>query len=46
MNIIALEHNQETTTEIGPNTVFHEGDSIVVIGKRDNIHDLEVFLDS
>lgn len=46
VNIIALEHNQETTTEIGPNTVFHEGDSIVVIGKQDNIHDLEVFLDS
>ncbi len=46
VNIIALEHGQTTTIEIGPNTVFHEGDSMVVVGNRDNIHRLEAFLSS
>lgn len=44
LNIIALEHNGETTTEITPNCVLHQEDNIVVIGQRNNIKKLEAFL--
>ena len=44
LNIIALEHNGETTTEISPDFVLSKGDNIVVIGKRENIAKLENFL--
>lgn len=44
LNIIALEHNGETTTEIAPECVLYQGDNIVVIGQRDNIKKLENFL--
>ncbi len=44
LNIIALEHNGETTTEISPDFILSKGDIIVVIGKRENITKLENFL--
>ena len=44
LNIIALEHNGETTTEIAPDCVLYQGDNIVVIGQRDNIKKFENFL--
>ncbi len=44
LNIIALEHNGETTTEIASDCVLHQDDNIVVIGKRDNIKKLENYL--
>lgn len=44
LNIIALEHKGETTTEISPECVLNLGDDIVVIGKRDSIKKLELFL--
>lgn len=46
VNIIALEHANGggTTIEISPQTLLEEGDSLVVVGGRDNIHRLELFL--
>ncbi|MBP1757068.1 MAG: potassium transporter TrkA [Firmicutes bacterium] len=44
LNIIALEHNGETTTEIAPDCLLYQGDNIVVIGQRNNIKKLESFL--
>jgi trk system potassium uptake protein TrkA len=44
LNIIALEHSGETTTEIAPECVLQVEDSIVVIGQKNNIKKLEVFL--
>ncbi len=44
LNIIALEHSGETTTEIAPDFILNKGDNIVVIGKRENIAKLENFL--
>ena len=44
LNIIALEHNGETSTEITPDVILNEHDYIVVVGTRDNIKKLEVFL--
>jgi trk system potassium uptake protein TrkA len=44
LNIIALERNGETTTEINPDCVLQPNDSIVVIGQRNNIKKLETFL--
>lgn len=44
LNIIALEHNGETTTEIAPDCMLSQNDNIVVIGQRDNIKKLESFL--
>lgn len=44
LNIIALERNGETTTEISPDTVLSEDDQIVVIGKRENMKKLQALL--
>lgn len=44
LNIIALEHNGETTTDITPDSILHQEDNIVVIGQRDNIKRLENYL--
>ncbi|HWT75262.1 MAG TPA: TrkA family potassium uptake protein [Mobilitalea sp.] len=44
LNIIALEQNGVTTTEISPGTVLHTSDNIVVIGQPSNIKKLEIFL--
>jgi trk system potassium uptake protein TrkA len=44
LNIIALEHKGETTTEISPECVLQVDDNIVVIGQRINIKKLEAFI--
>jgi trk system potassium uptake protein len=44
LNIIALEHNGETTTEINPDCILWPEDNIVVVGQRGNIKKLEAFL--
>jgi trk system potassium uptake protein len=44
LNIIALEHNGETTTEVDPECVLAAEDNIVVIGQKANIRRLEAFL--
>lgn len=44
LNIIALEHEGKTTTEISPDLVLTKDDNIVVIGQRENIKKLEVYL--
>lgn len=44
LNIIALEQNGETTTEISPDSVLQAEDNIVVIGQRNNIKKLEAYL--
>lgn len=44
LNIIAIEHNGKTTTDITPELKLYEEDVIVVVGKRDNIRSFEQFL--
>lgn len=44
LNIIALEHNGETSTDITPEAILGENDYIVVVGARDNIKKLEAYL--
>ena len=44
LNIIALEQNGKTTTEITPDNILKENDKMVVVGKRNNIKKLETFL--
>lgn len=44
LNIIALEQNGKTTTEITPDNILKENDKMVVVGKRNNIKKLEAFL--
>jgi trk system potassium uptake protein TrkA len=44
LNIIALEHDGRTTTEITPELILKENDKMVVVGKIENIKKFEVFL--
>lgn len=44
LNIIAVKHNGEINTEIEPSLVLHEGDVMVVVGKRVNIKQFEQYL--
>ena len=44
LNIIALEQDGNTTTEITPDIVLRVNDKIVVVGKRVNIKKFEEFL--
>jgi len=44
LNIIALEHNGDTTTDITPDCMLYENDNIVVVGKKDNIKKLQAGL--
>jgi len=44
LNIIALEHDGNTSTEISPNNVLKVHDRIVVVGKRENIKKFDTFL--
>ena len=37
INIIAIGHNKAITTDIRPDCVLNQGDTLVVIGNRDNI---------
>jgi len=44
LNIIALEHDGNTSTEISPDNVLKIHDRIVVVGKRENIKKFDTFL--
>ena len=44
LNIIAMEHNGNATSEITPDLVFHENDKIVVVGDRENINKFELYM--
>lgn len=44
LSVIAIEHDQTTTTAIDPHYVFVDGDIIVVIGKNEKIKQLQTFL--
>ncbi|MBH1940490.1 TrkA family potassium uptake protein [Mobilitalea sibirica] len=44
LNIIAVEHNHKTTTDITPELVLYENDVMVVVGKRDHIQKFENYL--
>jgi trk system potassium uptake protein len=44
LNIIAVEHDNKTITEITPELVLYENDVMVVVGKKDHIQRFETFL--
>lgn len=44
LNLIAIKHDDEVTTEIGPDTPVFSGDTVVVCGKRRNITKFEAKL--
>lgn len=44
LNIIALEHEKKTTTNITADLVLYENDIIVVVGKKEHIERFEKFL--
>jgi Trk K+ transport system NAD-binding subunit len=44
--VIALRHGDEMTTDIRPTTKLITGDTITVIGKKENIAKLEEYLGS
>lgn len=46
LNIIALEHNKKTITDISPELVLHEDDIAVVVGKKEHIKKFENYLTS
>ncbi|MDD6984553.1 MAG: TrkA family potassium uptake protein [Eubacteriales bacterium] len=46
LNVIALRHGDEMTTDIRPTTKLIKGDTITVIGKKENIAKLEEYLGS
>jgi trk system potassium uptake protein TrkA len=44
LNIIAIEHDNKTTTDITPDLALHENDVMVVVGKKDHIKRFENYL--
>jgi len=44
LNIIALQHGDQTTTDITPDMVLNENDIMVVVGKKEDIKKFEIFL--
>lgn len=44
LNIIALVHNNKTTTDITPELMLNENDIIVVIGNKEDIRKFEQFI--
>lgn len=44
LNIIALQHDNKTTTDITPELVLNENDIVVVIGKKEHINKFEKYL--
>ncbi len=44
LNIIALEHDNKTTTDITAELVLQENDIVVVVGKKDHIKKFENYL--
>lgn len=46
LNIIALEQDRKTITDISPELVLHENDIAVVVGKKEHIKKFEQYLTS
>ncbi len=46
LNIIAIEHEGNTTTDITPDYLMEENDNVVVVGKREDIRKFEIYLAS
>jgi trk system potassium uptake protein len=46
LNIIALQHDNKTTTDITPDLVLNENDILVVVGKKEHIRKFETYLTS
>lgn len=46
LNIIALMHENQTTTDITPELVLNENDILVVVGNKENINKFESYLSS
>lgn len=46
LNIIALEHDNKTSTDITPDLTLNENDILVVVGKKDHIQRFENYLTS
>lgn len=44
LNIIALEHGADTTTDVMPDYVFRKGDIVVTIGNNEKIQEFQRFL--
>ncbi len=44
LNIIALQHENKTTTDITPDLKLYENDVLVVVGKKDHINQFETFI--
>jgi trk system potassium uptake protein TrkA len=44
LNIIAVQHDDKTTTDISPETLLSENDILVVVGKKEHIRRFEGFL--
>lgn len=44
LNIIALEHDNKTTTDIKADTLLHENDVMVVVGKKSDIDTFQQYL--
>lgn len=44
LNIIAVEHDNKTTTDITPELVLNEDDVMVVVGKKEDINRFENYL--
>jgi trk system potassium uptake protein TrkA len=44
INLIAVKHNGNLDIEIKPDTILHRGDTICVIGTRENIRKFERYL--
>ncbi len=44
LNIIAIEREGDTITEITPDYVLREDDKVVVVGKKDELKKFELFL--
>lgn len=41
LNIIAIKHEEEVTTDIAPNTILQSNDVIAVVGRHDQVNRLE-----
>lgn len=44
LNIIAIEHDDKTTTDITPNLELHTNDIMVIVGKKEDIERFEDYL--
>ena len=44
INLIAVKHNGSLEIEMKPDTILHRGDTVCIIGTRENIRKFERFL--